>query len=96
MPERVRVSQVADITGLEPRTIQAMAARGDLPGAGKMGKVWTFDERAIRAWVRRREAESCRTISIGVVGSGGRECKLTGATTDEAYERLFSPKRASA
>jgi hypothetical protein len=30
----------------------APAARGDLPGAAQLGKVWTFDRRMIARWVR--------------------------------------------
>lgn len=96
MTERIRAKIAADITGLSVRAVQAMAARGELPGAAKLGKVWTFDEARLRAWVRQREAVACRPISTGATASGGRGFRFKGATIDAAYERLFSPKRASA
>lgn len=96
MKERVRSSRASEITGLPVRTVQALAARGELPGAAKLGKVWTFDEARLRAWVRQGEAKACRGISIGATASGGRACRFPAATIDAAYERLFSPKQRSA
>ena len=40
---RVRLSAAVDATGLTARGVQAMAARGEIPGAAKIGRVWTFD-----------------------------------------------------
>lgn len=54
-PERIRPAAVARITGLSLRQVQAMAAAGLLPSAAKLGSVWTFDERRIRAWLVERE-----------------------------------------
>lgn len=45
--ERIRAIEASDILGVELRTVQAMAARGELPGAAKVGKLWTFDEKAL-------------------------------------------------
>lgn len=49
--ERIRAIEVSDILGVELRTVQAMAARGELPGAAKVGKLWTFDEKALVAFL---------------------------------------------
>ena len=38
MTERARIEYVIDKTGLSWRTIQAMASRGEIPGAAKLGK----------------------------------------------------------
>ncbi|MFH1553543.1 MAG: helix-turn-helix domain-containing protein, partial [Pseudomonadota bacterium] len=53
-PERIRAHMAASILGIETRTVQALAARGELPGAAKIGGVWTFDEAAIRNWIKER------------------------------------------
>lgn len=90
MTERIRAARAADITGLPVRTVQHMAARGELPGAAKLGKVWTFDERRLRAWLREREAAACRAISIGEDKRGGPASRLTAGNTEDRYERLFS------
>lgn len=43
IPERIRAHHAATILGVELRTVQALAARGELPGAAKIGGLWTFD-----------------------------------------------------
>ncbi|WP_394031729.1 helix-turn-helix domain-containing protein [Xanthobacter autotrophicus] len=54
-PERIRVAKAASILGIKSRTVQSMAMRGELPGAAKIGGLWTFDEAALRAWIREKE-----------------------------------------
>lgn len=41
--ERVRVDDAAAILGISARTVQALAARGEIPGAAKICSIWTFD-----------------------------------------------------
>ncbi|HVY04255.1 MAG TPA: helix-turn-helix domain-containing protein [Caulobacterales bacterium] len=97
---RIRASQVAENTGLTVRAVTAMAARGDIPGAGKFGRVWTFDARSVRAWIREREqatwekARAARELatSIGAMESLGPACKSPAATFDEAYARAIGLK----
>ena len=55
-PERIVSAKVASILGIPVQTVRAMAARGQLPSAAKMGRNWTFSETAIRTWLRDREA----------------------------------------
>lgn len=38
------------ITGLSARCLQALALKGVIPGATKLGGQWTFDEERLRAW----------------------------------------------
>lgn len=52
--ERVRPTDAVAITGLSLRTVQALALRGEIPGAAKLGGSWTFDEAALRNWIRER------------------------------------------
>lgn len=60
--ERVDKRRAAEILGCPPRTVVAMAARGDLAAAGaaKLCREWTFDEGRLRAYVRAKETEACR------------------------------------
>lgn len=53
-PERIRVAKAASILGINSRTVQSMALRGELPGAAKIGGLWTFSESALRKWVQER------------------------------------------
>ncbi|MEN6538746.1 MAG: GIY-YIG nuclease family protein, partial [Mizugakiibacter sp.] len=48
--ERIRADAAAGILGVEVRTVQALAARGEVPGAAKIGGLWTFDESALRSF----------------------------------------------
>jgi predicted DNA-binding transcriptional regulator AlpA len=52
--ERVRPQDAVVITGLSLRTVQALALRGEIPGAAKLGGSWTFDEAALRNWIKER------------------------------------------
>ena len=54
-PERIRSTKVARILGVTVQTVQEMAARGALPSAAKVDRYWTFNEKAIRKWLRARE-----------------------------------------
>jgi hypothetical protein len=95
MSGRVRARAAAHATGLSLRAIQAMAARGQVPGAGKFGRVWTFDARKLEVWIAAREETACpeaRTF-IGVAASGGRASRLPGATCDAAYAQAIGLSR---
>jgi hypothetical protein len=52
------------ITGERERTLQALAAQGRIPGAAKLSRCWTFDERKLLAWVKQkeREREQCQSV----------------------------------
>lgn len=66
MTERARIEYVMDKTGLSRRTVQAMAARGEIPGAAKLGKLWTFDRMKLARWIRDKEQECQRTSTSAV------------------------------
>jgi len=53
-PERIRTARAAAILGVELRTVQALALRGELPEAARIGGVWTFSETALRNYIRER------------------------------------------
>lgn len=93
-PERVRVQTAACILGVEHRTVQALAQRGDLPGAVKVGRVWTFNEAALRAWLVEEEAcrneERRRNGASGEVKSSGVDIPLTASRSARAFEQARS------
>lgn len=60
-PERVKTAQACAITGMTPRRLQLAAKAGKVPGAAKMFGVLTFDEATLRAWVKERVEETCKT-----------------------------------
>jgi excisionase family DNA binding protein len=55
--ERVKVEGAMLILGVERRTVQKMAQRGELPGAALMGRLWTFDKEKLHGYVRNKESE---------------------------------------
>jgi integrase/recombinase XerD len=59
--ERCSVAQAATILGTPERTVQDMAARGELPGAAKFRRRWTFDLEKLRRHVRQKERLSWQT-----------------------------------
>lgn len=60
MSGRLRIRAACDATGLTARGLQAMAARGEVPGAAKLGRVWTFDAAKLDRWIRAREQAAQR------------------------------------
>jgi hypothetical protein len=55
-PERIGVKEASLVLGLPERSVQAMAARGEIPSAAKFGR-WTFNENELRAHALRDDAE---------------------------------------
>jgi len=93
MSERVKAPRVAEITGLSLRSVQKLAPR--IPSAARFGKIWTFREDAVRQWVLGKEEETWQTTSTGGARPGGVEFRLPARNSDEAYEQILRPKRAS-
>src|SRR5690349_999431 len=58
--ERVTIDRASEILGTSPRTIQKMAQRGEITGAAKIGRLWTFNEDRLRSFVRQKERETWR------------------------------------
>lgn len=96
LPERVRASTAASITGLSLRCVQSLAAQRKIPGSAKLGGAWTFDVAKLRRWIAQREAEGCPEISTAAGQYGGRGFKLPDMSIDEAYERAIGLKPGSA
>jgi ribosomal protein S14 len=58
--ERIVVEDAITILGLSRRIIQEMAQRGEIPGAAKFGRRWTFDVAKLRAMIADKEQETCQ------------------------------------
>ncbi len=84
--ERIRAKDVASMLGIGVRCVQQMAARGNLPSAARIGKVWTFDPSRIRAYVADAEARCQSRISINEMEFGGFERPSTELKSARAYE----------
>lgn len=95
--ERIRADAAASILGVELRTVQALAARGEVPGAAKIGGVWTFDESALRSWIKERtqcpKDRQPRNTAIGEGRRYGRDLPLQAAKSAKAYEQALRELR---
>ena len=67
--ERILIGEAVAILGVAERTVRAMAQRGEIPGAGKIGRSWTFNIEKLRAYVGRREAEAYQGAKRSACGS---------------------------
>jgi len=99
MSERIGTEEVCRITGLALRTIQEMAARGEIPSAARIGRrKWSFDPVKIRAWVRAKEAQACQKTDISTRAArySGDVSVLPDESIREAYELAIRGKPKSA
>jgi excisionase family DNA binding protein len=98
--ERVRVDDAASILGISGRTVQALAARGEIPGAAKIGGLWTFDEAALRLWIRERSTcpknQGLQSTPTGGETRFGRGSRSTEKSIDRAYEQALRKWRPGA
>ncbi|MFS8037712.1 helix-turn-helix domain-containing protein [Xanthobacter sp. AM11] len=95
-PERIRVEKAASILGISSRAVQSMALRGELPGAAKIGGVWTFSETALRKWIEERTVQPNpvrRNSHTGAETRSGRALPLTVAKSVKACELALQKLR---
>jgi Helix-turn-helix domain len=55
MTERIQTGKAKEILGISLRSVQNLAAKGELPSAAKCGRSWTFNEADLRRYVAERE-----------------------------------------
>jgi len=79
-PARIRIADVCQRTGLTPRTVQSLALRGEIPGAAKLGRSWTFDAAKLAHWLADAE------IAVIVRARAARVAEPT-------HWRLAAPER---
>src|SRR5262245_8699406 len=53
--ERINASAASAILGLKIRKLQAMSQRGEIPGAAKIGRQWTYDPARLRRFIAQQE-----------------------------------------
>src|SRR5262249_4922752 len=94
--ERGTASQAAAITGLKQRKLQAMAQRGEIPGAAKLRRQWTFDLAKLRRFVEQQErATTCQSSAKprpGATGGGefyGVKFKSAGSASGGRLKQMI-------
>ncbi|WP_374545043.1 helix-turn-helix domain-containing protein [Rhodoblastus sp.] len=91
-PARIQTKAAASMLGISPRSVQCLAAQGLLPGAAKIGKVWTFDRVKLARYIAAQEAETeangacLRKISTSAARRGGFVPPLGASKSEKAYE----------
>lgn len=94
--ERIRVEAASAILGVTPRCVQSLAARGELPSACKIGKIWTFDEVALRNWIKERSTwpEQKRQGTLtGAATHYGRDLPLQERNSAKAFAHKLQQLR---
>lgn len=95
--ERCLIEEAQNITGLPPRTLQSLSARGEIWGAAKLGRRWTYDRMRLRAWVRANEAASeNRGASTNAVEFTMRVSPSMGESSDNPLKRAIERKLSAA
>jgi hypothetical protein len=90
--ERCRIREASLITGLDIRTLQEKAARGEIPGAEKPFGRWTFDIAKLRQL--RSKGRKC-AVSIKEAGYSGRVSRSADTSIAQAYERALGLSRSA-
>ncbi|KAA0113530.1 DNA-binding protein [Methylobacterium sp. P1-11] len=102
--ERVTIAEAAAILGVSLRVVQRLASKRQLPTAAKVGRLWTFNEAAIRAWLVEQESKPpCQQIerrprraATGEVAHSGRALPSPGRSTGSASRQVIQSLRAAA
>jgi hypothetical protein len=58
--ERVTIDVAESILGLKRRNIESKSDRGEIPGAVKLGRLWTYDPVRLRRYVKQEEERQWR------------------------------------
>jgi excisionase family DNA binding protein len=100
-PERINIERAGQILGLQPRTIQKMAQRGELPGAARIGRLWTFNEDKLRGYVRHKERETWHAPNhqpavTGARTFSGAASKSGAAKSDGRFTQIMQQLRGNA
>jgi hypothetical protein len=99
---RISIEKAIELTGRNRRALQSLAATGKIPGAAKIGRVWTFNLYRLRRWIRQLEAESCKKENAprGMPTGAARSCGAGSWSEDKsssgAYERTMQLLRSGA
>lgn len=95
--QRIRSAEVAQLLGVGVRCVQKMAARGELPSAAQIGKLWTFDKAKIEQFLADAEAEvrgRPETASTHVARQRASRHTMTISEAERAYQLAMERLRA--
>lgn len=95
--QRIRAAEVAEILGLGVRCVQKMAARGELPSAAQIGKLWTFDKARIEQFLADAETDvksRKETITSALARSRYTPMIRTDAEVHRTYEQAMAKLRS--
>lgn len=87
------VEQAAELLGVRPKTIRALAHEGKIP-AVKVGKPWRFDETLLREWIAAKSQENvkqCPSTSAPIPPIGRSASRSLGARLDELLASQTEP-----
>ena len=100
LAERCTIETAELILGLKRRNIQAMAARGEIPGAAKLGHLWTFNVAQLRRYVTERQRQCSngkrQRDAFGVVVPFGVASISTAARSEDRFKQATRKLRHSA
>jgi hypothetical protein len=95
---RIGAPEVARRIGRSLRGVQALAARGAIPGAAMIGGRWSFDPVKLKQWIEDLENATARSASARPSHREGYSAPVSAALlranrkAAEAYERLMKGK----
>jgi hypothetical protein len=93
-PERIKTADVALVLGLSARKVQTMAACGELPGAARIGKQWTFNEAKIREFIvdkeRETERKAANTREVPSHRPTAHDAPLSQRAVEKRYEEMMA------
>jgi hypothetical protein len=97
--ERGTIDDAEAILGVCARTVRQLALLGELQGAAKIGRRWTFNLERLREYVKQKERESCRSAKHPREHSGagrfsGGGFKPMAVTSDGRYVRTIRSLRS--
>lgn len=104
--QRITIDEARPLIGLPVRTVQKLSAIGEIPGAAKMGRRWTFDVDKLERWIAHKERETWQNAQKrrpGVIGgdlSFGQQSRSMGVATagrfTQTIQRLLDNDRKQA
>jgi hypothetical protein len=71
--ERITIDEARPLIGLPIRTVQSMASKGEIPGAAKMRRRWTFDLVKLEDWIAHKERETWQNAQKPPADVSGEE-----------------------
>ena len=91
---RIQLKDATPLLGLPERTVRAMAACGEIPGAARLRGRWTFNLEKLRRYIAFKEAEACQGASprravSGAAARSGAASRLKVATSNGLYAQTI-------